>query len=201
MRLPKTKRWATAYWACALAHGLGHVLELQGLRLVTKAALMPSLAAWCHAHGCPRLLITALLLSGAGDALMEQGLLLPAMVMYAGAHACYVTLFVRDRRLVSWRAAVVYVGAGTGLVAYLWPGLGRLRAQVATYSLMLTATAITSTWYSRKTALGGALFVASDALIGTRLAGHDFPTRGPLVGLTYTVGQYQLAAGVVARSR
>lgn len=58
---------------------------------------------------------------------------------------------------------------------------------------------VTSRWYGGRAGLGGALFLVSDALIGTRLTGHDFPTRGPLVGLTYTIGQYQLAAGIVAR--
>jgi hypothetical protein len=65
---------------------------------------------------------------------------------------------------------------------------------------LLTATAVTASWYNRRSALGGALLVISDALIGTQLAGHDFPTRAPLVGLTYTAGQYNLAAGVVTRA-
>jgi len=200
MRLPKTKDWAAAYWTCAAAHGLSHALDLKALRVITKTALMPTLAMWCRAHGCPRLLVAALLTSAAGDSLMEREMLLPGMAMYAAAHSCYVVLFVRDRTRTSWQTVAVYAGLGAGIVAYLWRGLGPLRAPVAAYSLMLSATAVTSSWYTRRAGIGGALFLTSDALIGARLAGHDFPTRGPLVGLTYTAGQYQLAAGVVDRT-
>ncbi|MEV0788628.1 lysoplasmalogenase [Kribbella sp. NPDC050459] len=199
-QLSRTKRWATAYWGCAVAHGLGHLLDHQGLRTVTKAALMPMLATWCRASGCPRLLVAALLASAAGDTLLEQNLILPGMAMYGAGHACYVTLFLRGRNHSSWQAVAAYGGLSTGIVMLLWPGLGRLRAPVAAYSLMLTATAVTSSWYGRRAGVGGALFLVSDALIGTRLAGHDFPTRAPLVGLTYTVAQYQLAAGIVTHA-
>ncbi|WP_432942654.1 hypothetical protein ACQPXM_37070 [Kribbella sp. CA-253562] len=41
---------------------------------------------------------------------------------------------------------------------------------VAAYSLMLTATAVTSAWSGGRSAAGGALFLASDSLIGARLA-------------------------------
>lgn len=201
MRVPRTKQWATAYWTCALAHALGHAVDSKALRLVTKAALMPALAAWSRSQGCPRLLVVALLASAAGDSLMEQNLLLPAMAMYGAAHVSYVSLFVLGRRRFSWQVIVAYAGLGTGIVALLWPGLGQLRVPVAAYSFMLTATAATSSCYDRRAGVGGALFLVSDALIGTRLAGHNFPTRGPLVGLSYTTGQYQLAAGVLTRSR
>jgi uncharacterized membrane protein YhhN len=146
------------------------------------------------------LLSAALLMSAGGDYLMERKRLLPGMAMYAGAHTCYVTLFVRDRRRCRWQAVAAYGGIGAGIVALLWPGLGSLRAPVAAYSSLLTATAATASWYGVRSALGGALFVVSDALIGTGLAGHDFRTRASLVGLTYTVGQYNLAAGVVSRA-
>jgi uncharacterized membrane protein YhhN len=122
------------------------------------------------------------------------------MATYAASHACYVSIFLRGRNHSPWQTIAAYGGLGTGIVALLWPGLGRLRAPVAAYSLMLTATAVTSSWYGGRASLGGALFLVSDALIGTELAGHDFPTRAPLVGLTYTLGQYQLAAGIITRT-
>jgi uncharacterized membrane protein YhhN len=161
---------------------------------------MPALAAWCRSHSCPRLLVAALLMSGAGDSFMEHKRLLPGMAMYGGAHGCYVTLFVRDRTRFKWPAAAAYGAAGACIMRFLWPGLGPLRPPVAGYASLLTATAISAGWYDRRSALGGALFLVSDTLIGTQLAGHDFPTRAALVGLTYTTGQYNLAAGVVTRA-
>jgi uncharacterized membrane protein YhhN len=201
MSRPRSRRWAAAYWGCALGHALGHVVGSKTLRVTTKSAMMPTLAVWARSHDCPRTLVGALLLSAAGDSLMEQNILLPGMALYGAAHSCYVSLFVRDRERSSWRAVAAYAGLGAGVMAALWPGLGRLRIPVASYSLMLTATATTASWYGRRTGFGGALFLLSDVLIGTKLAGHDFPSRGPLVGMTYTVGQYYLAAGVVSRIR
>lgn len=198
--MAKSKAWAAAYWSCVAVHGLSHLVDRKTVSVVTKAALMPSLAAWCRSHHCPRLLLAALLASAAGDSMMEQQMLVPGMAMYAAAHGCYATLFVRDRSRTSWQIAMAYGGLGAGILAYLWPGLGRLRRPVATYAVMLSSTAVTSSWYGRRTGLGGALFLISDTLIGAQLAGHDFPARSPLVGLTYAAGQYNLAAGVVRRT-
>jgi uncharacterized membrane protein YhhN len=169
------------------------------LRIAAKSAMMPALAIWSRAHHGSPLLVTALLFSSVGDTLMEMELLLPAIVVYAAAHACYVALFVRrpDRR--RWRILAAYAVLGVALLATLWPGLGALRGPVAAYSLMLTATAVTSAWSGGRSAAGGALFLASDSLIGARLAGWNFRYRDVLVGLTYTLGQYNLAAGALPK--
>jgi uncharacterized membrane protein YhhN len=201
MPMSRSKAWATAYWGCAAAHGLSHLIGNRTLKIVTKTALMPTLAAWSRSHRAPRLLVAALLTSAAGDTLMEQQLVRSGMAMYAAAHSCYTILFLRDRTRTSWQTALVYGGLGAAVIAALWPGLGRLRVPVAAYSVMLSSTAVTSSWYARRSAVGGALFLFSDALIATKLAGHDFPTRSPLVGLTYTAAQYNLAAGVVRHQR
>lgn len=201
MGLPRGSGWAAAYWGCAAAHWLGREIDSKAVRLVTKAALMPTLAAWARAQGCPRLLVGALLASAAGDSLMEQNLLLPAMAMYGGAHSCYASLFLRDHERLSAGVTAAYAGLGAGIVALLWPRLGMLRRPVALYAVALTATAATSRCHSRRAGAGGALFLISDALIGARLAGHNFPARDTLVGLTYTAAQFQLATGVVARGR
>lgn len=193
-----SRTWASAYWGCAVAHALGHLTKGRGLRVVSKSAMMPALAMRSYRQGGPRPLVGALLLSAVGDSLMEQQLLMPGMVAYGAAHTCYTILFLRGQARVSRRALAVYAAGGAGLVAWLWPDLGRLRGPVATYAAMLSATAVTASSYNRRAAIGGALFVASDALIAAHLAGHDFRSRSTLVGLTYTLGQYELASGVTA---
>jgi uncharacterized membrane protein YhhN len=200
-RLERARRSATAYWICAAIHVLAVSCDAKLLRWFTKAALMPSLATWVHAQGGPPLLLAAVLASGIGDVLMEQKLLLPAMVAYAAAHACYVALFLTGDRHRRWQVVAGYGALWVGVMALLWPGLGAYRAPVAAYALMLTATAATSLWYGGRSALGGALFLISDTLIGARLAGHDFPLRGSAVMATYGAGQFHLAAGVVHRDR
>jgi uncharacterized membrane protein YhhN len=195
MRVSRASRWAPVYWACVGAHVAGTAFGQRALRIAAKSAMMPALAIWARAHHGSPLLVTALLFSSVGDTLMEAGLLLPAITVYAAAHACYVALFVRrpDRR--RWRILAAYAVLGVALMAALWPGLGELRAPVAAYSLMLTATAVTSGWSGGRSAAGGALFLTSDSLIGARLAGWNFRHRDLLVGITYTLGQYNLAAG------
>ncbi len=199
--LERARRSATTYWVCAAIHVLAVSCDAKLLRWFTKAALMPSLATWVHAQGGPPLLFAAVLASGIGDVLMEQNLLVPAMVAYAAAHACYVAVFLTGDRRRRWQVIAGYGALWVGVMAFLWPGLGAYRAPVAAYTLMLTATAATSLWYGGRSALGGALFLISDTLIGARLAGHDFPLRGSAVMATYGAGQFHLAAGVVHRER
>ncbi|HEU4946371.1 MAG TPA: lysoplasmalogenase [Kribbella sp.] len=196
-QISSARRWMTGYWACAVIHVVAVACDVTALRRLSKAALMPSLAAWVRAQEGPPLLIAALLASAAGDLLMELKLLLPAMALYAAAHACYIALFLPGRTRAAWQAVAAYGVLGLAVLLMLWPGLGLYRAPVAVYALMLMATAVTSLWYGDRAGLGGALFVVSDSLIGVQLAGHDFRTRGSLVMATYGIGQYQLAAGAL----
>ncbi|WP_067174382.1 lysoplasmalogenase [Microtetraspora niveoalba] len=107
---------------------------------------------------------------------------------------------VRGRRAGGpWVAVAVYGVVWVVLVAALWPGLGALQVPVAAYSLVLTATAITSSWYGLRAGVGGALFFLSDTLIAFGIADLDFPYRGFAIMATYIVGQYLLASAIVRR--
>jgi uncharacterized membrane protein YhhN len=188
----------TGYWASAVIHLMGMAFDVSVLRLLSKVTLMPSLAAWTRAHDGPPLLAAALIASMLGDVLLELDLLLPGMAMFAAAHACYVAVFRRtDRHQRSWRVLAAYGVLAFALMVVLWPGLGVYRVPVSAYAMALTATAVSSLWYGDRTGLGGALFLASDTLIGAGLAGYDFPLRGLLVKATYGAGQYQIAKGLV----
>lgn len=197
VRLARTRRSVSGYWACAVIHLVAVAFDSRVLRALSKAALMPSLAAWVRTQQGPPLLIAALLASAVGDLLMEIGLLLPGMAMFAAAHACYVAVFLTGRNRGAWQVLAGYGVVWLAVMVALWPGLGEYRAPVSAYALMLTATAVTSLWHGGRAGLGGALFLVSDTLIGVRLAGHDFPLRGVLVKATYSAGQYQLAASIL----
>jgi uncharacterized membrane protein YhhN len=194
--LSTTHRRLTGYWASATIHLVAVAFDLRVLRLVSKVALMPSLASWVRAQQGPPLLVAALLASAVGDLFMEIDLVLPAMAMFAAAHACYIAVFTRgtSRRLLVIPAAYCVLGLATMIA--LWPGLGVYRAPVTAYALMLVATAVTSLWYGGRAGLGGALFLASDTLIAARMAGHDFPLRVFLLKTAYGTGQYQIALGL-----
>ncbi|WP_030924994.1 lysoplasmalogenase [Streptosporangium amethystogenes] len=196
-----------AFWLCSAVHLVLVAVGEGPMNSVTKALLMPLLAAWVLARRGPRLLVAALLLSWGGDVALEiDGLFLAGMALFAGAHVCYVTCLVREGALRALRRRpaipVVYGVLWAGMVLLLWPGLGDLRLPVAVYSLLLTATAVTAAGLGPRIGAGGALFLLSDALIAFGLA--DLP-RPPMTGLvimtTYVAAQYLLASGIVDRLR
>jgi uncharacterized membrane protein YhhN len=194
--LTRTHRRLTGYWASATIHLVAVAFDLRALRMISKAALMPSLAAWVRAQEGPPLLVAALLASALGDVLLEINLLLPAIGLFALAHACYIAEFSRGTKSRSLLVPLAYAALAMAVMILLWPGLGPYRGPVAAYAGMLTGTAVTSLWYSGRTGLGGALFLASDSLIAANLAGYDFPFRAYLLKVAYGAGQYQMARGL-----
>ncbi|GAA2239099.1 hypothetical protein GCM10010430_20310 [Kitasatospora cystarginea] len=176
-------------------------------RLATKPALMPLLAAHtlARAERTPRLLTSALVASTGGDVLLQVGndtAFLAGMGSFAAAHVCYVTMFVKQGALNDRRRTVLiagaYAAAWATMVSQLWPGLGELRIPVAVYSLLLASTAVTSAGLNWRTGLGGALFLLSDSLIATQLAGwRELPGHEFWIMATYIAAQYLLAVGTL----
>jgi uncharacterized membrane protein YhhN len=123
---------------------------------------------------------TGMVLSGLGDVALlgTEGWFVPGMGAFAAAHACYITALAREdaTRGVRPRVAAVYAALWAILISVLWRGLGRLRVPVAAYSLLLVSMAVLASGRNYRAAAGGALFVASDALIACSLAGI---TRSP----------------------
>ena len=197
-RLVTTRRRLAAFWGCAAVQVVAVTVDAKVLRPASKVLLMPLLVSWARSEHAPRLLTAALLASAAGDVLLEdERLVLPGMASFAAAHACYVALFLSRSTNRSWREVAAYGLAWLTLVAALVPEERAQRLPGAAYSLLLTATAVTSRWHGSRSGLGGALFLVSDALIAARMAGRDFPLRGVMVMSTYTVGQYLLASGAL----
>ncbi|MFD3453494.1 lysoplasmalogenase family protein [Streptomyces sp. NPDC058691] len=147
---------------------------------VTKAPLMPTLAAWAALRGGPPVLLAALLLGWAGDVLLQFG----------GDAA-----FLGGTRWATAGYALVWLAA----ITVLWPGLpSGLSVPVALYSLLLTAVAAGGAGLGTPaTAVGGGLFLLSDTLIATRPAGlPQLPAAGFWIMLTYIAAQFLLAAGL-----
>lgn len=175
----------------------------------TKPLLMLLLAGYAvaarPADTAPRLLIAGLLASAVGDSFLEiDGGFLAGMGAFALAHVCYLIVFVRvwmrqkpaHRRVLLSGYAIVWLI----LLVLLLPGLGDLRIPIATYSLLLTATAIGSAALGLRTGVGGALFLLSDSLIALRLAGWgEVPPAGFWVMATYVAAQYLIATAPATR--
>jgi uncharacterized membrane protein YhhN len=201
-----------AYAVIAVAHLVSLAAGITWLEWVSKFLLVPSLALWVlfkmgarqalapKRRGL-RLVVAALVLCSLGDMALEfDSLFIAGMGLFAAGHACYVTFFLRSGAARGLRRRpwipIGYAVVWLGLIALLWSGLGGLRIPVAAYSLLLTATAVTSAGFGARTGVGGALFFVSDGLISLRLADLSQP---PMPGLwimsTYIVAQYLLASG------
>ncbi|MEU0131135.1 lysoplasmalogenase [Streptomyces sp. NPDC006289] len=193
-----------AFLSVSLVHLAGLLAGVDAAHVATKPLLMLLLTGYAAARGGPRLLTAALLCGWAGDVLLmpdAEPAFLAGMAFFAAGHVCYLLLFGRaPLRPVT---GVVYGAVLVGFVVLLWPGLpSGLRIPLTGYSLLLTAMAWRSGVLGRYAALGGALFLLSDALIATGIAdwpplpAHDF-----WIMLTYIAAQYLLTRGALDAAR
>lgn len=193
--------------AAAAAHLVGQLAGADWLVHTTKPLLMPALAAYAAARGAPRALVAGLGFGWAGDVLLQvggDGPFLAGMGAFAAGHVCCLALFRREQRLPragERRLAVAYGAAWAVGVGALWPGLDPgLRGPVAAYSLLLAAMAFGAARFGPRAGAGGALFLLSDTLIATDLAGRPQPpAAGFWVMATYLAAQYLIADGVLRR--
>ncbi|MFE5632547.1 lysoplasmalogenase [Streptomyces sp. NPDC056543] len=170
---------------------------------IAKPLLMPLLAAYAATRGAPKLLLGALLLGWGGDVLLlgdADWAFLVGMGSFAAGHVCYLALF--GRRPASVPLGIAYAAALLGTVVLLWPGLpAGLRIPVTGYSLLLAAMAYRSGSLGLTAGAGGALFLLSDTLIATGIAGWPQPPAPAVwVMATYIAAQYLLTAGVLTQA-
>ncbi|MFG2623358.1 lysoplasmalogenase [Streptomyces sp. NPDC048473] len=179
----------------------GVLADVPVAHLVAKPLLMPLLAGYAAARRGPRLLIAALLFGWGGDTLLlpdADAAFLIGMGSFAAGHVCYLWLFGRARS--SLPVGVVYAAVLATFVALLWSGLpADMRIPMTGYSLLLTAMAYRAGTLGRYAAVGGALFLLSDALIATGIADWpQLPAPDFWVMLTYIAAQFLLTVGALA---
>ncbi|MEV0429787.1 lysoplasmalogenase [Micromonospora sp. NPDC050495] len=131
----------------------------------------------------------------------DVALLVPGRTAFLAGMGCFLltqlgflTAFLRHRR-PPVAAVLGYLLAWAAANALLWGALGPLRLPVLGYSLALSAMAAAATGVSRRTGLGGALFLGSDLLIGLGAAGVDFPGRDLLVMASYAAALLLITTG------
>ena len=179
-----------------------------------KALTTALVIAYAAGRGLPgdarrRALLAGLALSWLGDVALlwpREGFL-PGLVAFLGAHLAYLWAFTRGVRLAAWPLAfAAYALLAGAVLTLLWPGVpAGLRAPVAAYVLALAAMAAqTACWWRAarpgdalkgSAALGGLLFLTSDAL----LAVNKFHTTLPASGL-WILATYWAAQGLIAQS-
>jgi uncharacterized membrane protein YhhN len=170
------------------------------------------LRAWPRGSDSPaarRTLLLGLLLSLLGDVALlwpQQGFL-PGLVAFLFAHIAYTVAFTREHRFLAQPAALAAYALFAGaILAFLWsfvpPGL---RIPVACYVLALTAmsaqTAVIGLSAGSEAArrnrllmLGGALFMASDALLAINKFAQPIPASSLWVLATYWAAQWCIAS-------
>jgi uncharacterized membrane protein YhhN len=202
---------AGLYAALGIASSASAAAHSRAGMRVTKPLFMPALAAFTLAAAGDReqdmrLPAAGMILSGIGDTVLlgQEGWLVPGMGAFAAAHACYIMALARNgaARGARPRVAAGYAALWAILIAVLWRGLGSLRVPVAAYSLLLVSMAVLASGRNRAAAAGGALFVASDALIACSLAGISaVPRQESAVMPTYVAAQFLLAVGYLRPQR
>ncbi|MBO4205021.1 lysoplasmalogenase [Micromonospora echinofusca] len=122
---------------------------------------------------------------------------LVGMGFFLGTQLSFLTAFLRRRR-PPLPVFVGYLALWALLNVLLWSRLGPLRLPILGYSLALTAMAAAAVGIGRRVAVGGALFLVSDLLIGLGAAGLTLPAQGLLVMSTYIAALLLITTGWAA---
>jgi len=191
------RRATAVYLVLAAADTLLAATGHHRQRWLTKPLLMPVLMA-----GRDRPAQRALALGGAGDVALlgsSQAAFTAGLVSFLAGHVAWI-IALRQRpgggRLRARPAlAVPYLAASGAVNAYLWNRTGKDRIPVIVYSAALLAMSLAALDSgSPRTAVGGALFLASDTLLALeKFGGLHLPAHEGLVMAAYTSAQALLA--------
>lgn len=169
-------------------------------------------------HATPRLrrwVLAGLGFSLLGDVALlwpEQGFIF-GLLAFLAAHLAYLWAFTRVQRLAAWPWAFLGYGLLAGLIlGRLWPGVpAALQGPVVAYVICLSAMAAQAAvlaWRARGSAeagraallaLGGLLFVMSDACLATNKFAGPLPLASVWVLSTYWVAQCCIAGWLAPR--
>jgi len=202
--------------------GSAAVLDQRVLLFVFKplTTLLILVHAWRRGGGMAnvrRLVLAGLVFSLAGDVALlwpQQGFV-PGLVAFLIAHLLYIAAFTRGHRFaVAPAAPAVYALIAGTILALLWGHIpSGLRIPVAAYVLALTAMAAQAAVVGLRTLrddgprargliAGGALFMASDALLAVNRFALPLPWASVWILATYWSAQWLIASWLTpARTR
>lgn len=165
-----------------------------------------------------RALLAGLVLSLAGDVALlwpREGFL-PGLVAFALAHLAYLLAFTRGGVALAARGGpfVVYAVVAAAVLWRLWPGvpqalrgpvivyvlcLAAMAAQAAARWLVLSAGSTVQARLAQRAALGGALFLLSDALLAVNRFDAALPLASLWVLSSYWAAQWLIASALPPR--
>lgn len=160
-----------------------------------------------------RWISAGLLCSLAGDLLLQwpNDLFVFGLGAFLLAHLAYLRAYLSDCRQPAWLALILAALTGAGVFTLLTRAdLGALLLPVACYALAISAMlwralarlgeAHLTSRSARLAALGAALFVLSDSLIGINRFVAPFAAAPLAIMLSYWLGQWLIAASVFQRT-
>ena len=185
-------------------------LALPALNFVFKplTTLLVIAFAWQRGEGMAaerRWVLIGLCCSLVGDVALlwpQQGFL-PGLVSFLLAHLAYLVAFTRRQRLAARpEVFALYAVIATVILYLLWPGVpGALRLPVLAYvvALALMSAQAGVVWRTggergAVLALGGALFMASDALLATNKFASPLPLASLWILASYWAAQWCIAS-------
>ena len=196
---------AAAPWALAQP-----VLNFVFKPLATLVVIAHALQRGRDAPVVRRWVLAGLLLSLCGDVALlwpKEGFL-PGLVSFLLAHLAYLVAFTRVQRLGVWPPAFAAYAVLAGVILWwLWPGVpAALRWPVLAYVVCLAAMAAQAAVLWRRgaargavLALGGALFLASDALLATNKFAGPLPLASLWILAGYWSAQWCIASWLKPR--
>lgn len=209
MTVPAAWLLPAAAFAAALTIAAGP-LGAAWMNFAFKPLTTLLLIAWAWPRGAAdparrRWVRTGLVLSWFGDVALlwpKEGFL-PGLVAFLLAHLAYIAAFTRGLRLGARPAPFVLYALVAGLVlSQLWPGVpAALRGPVLAYvgALACMAAQAAAFWLAargtpaealaRRAALGGALFLASDATLAWNRFAAPVPAAAFWILSTYWLAQ------------
>jgi len=206
--------------AAALSAALAIGADLLGfaqLFFVLKPLTTVLIIGWAWPRGADepakrRWLRIGLVLSLAGDIalLWPQSGFLPGLVSFLLAHLAYIVAFTRGLRLAAKPLPFVVYALLAGLIlSQLWPGVpAPLRGPVLVYvaALACMAAQAAAVWlaarggsaepWTRRAAIGGALFMASDATLAVNKFAAALPAASLWILATYWLAQAFIAGSL-----
>ena len=185
-------------------------LDLATLNYVFKplTTVLVICHAWPRGQETPllrRWVLVGLFFSLAGDVFLmwpKEGFL-PGLVSFLLAHLAYLVAFTRTVRFAARPLVFAAYGAvAVVILSILWPGVpGALRVPVVAYVVCLACMAAQAAvvWRSGPAsdavlALGGALFMTSDALLATNKFAAALPMASLWILASYWAAQWCIAS-------
>jgi uncharacterized membrane protein YhhN len=219
---PRARGLGAGLFACALL-AIGSApwaLNAPALNFVFKPLATLCVIGVAVGRGAPdgagatarRWVLAGLVLSLAGDVALlwpAEGFL-PGLVSFLLAHLAYLVAFTRQQRFGAWWPAFAGYALVAGMILWrLWPGVpGALQVPVIAYVLCLASMAAQAAVLWRRgeargavLALGGLLFVASDALLATNKFGGPLPLASLWILSSYWAAQWCIASWLAPRLR